>query len=112
MKRSVVCLGLVLALATCGAGAVAPPSFAAVMPGFVDDFARENPVSADALGIQSGADRLEDVSAAGHDRGIASLSAWRARFAATAQPGDGADVRADRTAMLDALDAQLIEDRL
>ena len=82
------------------------------MQAYVDDFPRENPVYADALGIQSGADRLEDVSAAGHDRGIASLRAWRARFAATARPDDGAGVRADRAAMLDTLDAQLVEDEL
>ncbi|HEV2738766.1 MAG TPA: DUF885 domain-containing protein [Candidatus Elarobacter sp.] len=89
-----------------------PVSFGDVMQAYVADFPRENPVYADALGIQSGADRLEDVSAAGHDRGIASLRAWRARFAATARPDDGAGVRADRTAMLDTLDAQLVEDEL
>nr|MDP9105556.1 hypothetical protein [Candidatus Eremiobacteraeota bacterium] len=86
MKRSVVRLAVVLALAPCGAGAAAPPSFGAVMQAYVDDFPRENPVYADALGIQTGADRLEDVSAAGHDRGIASVRTWRAKFAATAQP--------------------------
>ena len=112
MKRSAVCLAVVLAFAPCGASAAAPPSFGAVMQAYVDDFPRESPVYADELGIQTGADRLEDVSAAGHDRGIASLRAWRARFAATEQPGDGADVRADRAAMLDTLDAQLVEDGL
>jgi uncharacterized protein (DUF885 family) len=112
MKHSVVCLAAVLAFAPCGATADAPQSFEGVMQAYVDDFARENPVYADALGIQTGADRLEDVSAAGHDQGIASLRAWRARFAATARPDDGAGVRADRTAMLDTLDAQLIEDRV
>ena len=112
MKRSVVCLAAVLGFAPCGVGADAPPSFGAVMQAYIDDFPRENPVFADALGIQTGADRLEDVSVAGHDRVIASVRAWRARFAATAQPGDGAGVRADRTAMLDTLDAQLVEDGL
>ena len=82
------------------------------MEAYVADFATENPVYADALGLQRGADRLEDVSVTGHDRSIASLRSWRARFAATERPGDSADVRADRTAMLDNLDAQLVEDEL
>lgn len=113
MKRFVVCLAVLLAVAPRGAPADdAPPPFAAVMQAYLDDFARENPVYADALGIQSGADRLEDVSAAGHERGIASLRTWRARFAAGARPDDGAGVRADRIAMLDTLDAQLVEDQL
>jgi uncharacterized protein (DUF885 family) len=112
MKRSAACLAAVLACVPCGAGAGAPPPFAAVMQAYLADYAQENPVSADALGIETGADRLEDVSAAGHDRGIASLRAWRARFAATARPDDGPGVRADRTAMLDTLDAQLVEDQL
>ena len=112
MKRFVVCLGVVFALVPGGVVGQEPVSFGAVMQAYVDDFPRENPVYADELGIQSGADRLEDVSAAGHDRGIASARAWRARFAATARPEDAAGVRADRTAMLDALDAQLVEDEL
>jgi hypothetical protein len=111
MKLVAAALAALLAFAPCGAPADdAAPSFTAVMQAYLDDFARENPVYADALGIQTGADRLEDVSAAGHDRGIASQRAWRARFAATAD--DGAGVRADRTAMLDTLDAQLVEDEL
>ncbi len=113
MKRSVVCLAVSLAFAPCGAPAAgAPPPFTAVMEAYLADFPAENPVYADALGLQAGADRLEDVSAAGHDKSIASLRAWRARFAATARPDDDAGVRADRTAMLDKLDAQLIEDQL
>jgi uncharacterized protein (DUF885 family) len=114
MKRSAVCvcLAAVLGLVPCGATAAAAPPFAGVMQAYLDDYARENPVDADALGIQTGADRLDDVSTAGHDRGIAAVRAWRARFAATARPDDSADVRADRTAMLDTLDAQLVEDDL
>ena len=112
MKGSVVRLAVVLAFVPCGPSSAATPSFGAVMQAYVGDFSRENPVFADALGIQTGADRLDDVSAAGHDRFIASVRTWRARFAASAQPGDDADVRADRTAMLDTLDAQLIEDGL
>jgi uncharacterized protein (DUF885 family) len=113
MKRFVGCLAAVLFFAPCGAPAAAAPSaFAAVMDAYLADFPTENPVYADALGLQAGADRLEDVSVTGHDRSIALLRAWRARFAATERAGDGADVRADRTAMLDTLDAQLVEDEL
>lgn len=113
MKRSVLCFAAVFALLPLGAGAAdAPAPFATVMQAYLDDYARENPVAADQLGITTAADRLDDVSAAGHDRAIASLRAWRARFAATAHPEDDAGVRADRVAMLDALDAQLVEDDL
>ncbi|MDQ6940972.1 MAG: DUF885 domain-containing protein [Candidatus Eremiobacteraeota bacterium] len=113
MKRFVVCLAVLLAFAPWGAPAAgAPPPFAAVMEAYLADFPTENPVYADALGLQAGADRLEDVSAAGHDKSIASLRAWRARFVATARPDDSVGVRADRTAMLDTLDAQLVEDQL
>ncbi|HWT06405.1 MAG TPA: DUF885 family protein, partial [Xanthomonadales bacterium] len=113
MKRFVVCLSVLLALAPCGAPAAdAPPPFAAVMDAYLADFPTENPVYADALGLQAGADRLEDVSITGHARSIALLRSWRARFAATERTDDNADVRADRRAMLDTLDAQLVEDEL
>jgi len=113
MKRFGVCLSALLVIAPCGAPAAdAPPPFAAVMDAYLADFATANPVYADALGLQAGADRLEDVSITGHDHSIALLRAWRARFAATERPDDSVDVRADRTAMLDSLDAQLIEDQL
>jgi uncharacterized protein (DUF885 family) len=113
MKRCVVCLSVWLAFLPCAVPAAAdPPPFAAVMDAYLADFPTENPVYADALGLQAGADRLEDVSITGHDRGIALLRAWRARFAATERAGDDAGVRADRSAMLDTIDAQLIEDQL
>jgi len=113
MKRFVVCLCALLAFVPRGAPAAgAPPPFAAVMDAYLADFPTENPVYADALGLQAGADRLDDVSITGHDRSIALLRTWRARFAATERADDGADVRADRTAMLDTLDAQLVEDQM
>ncbi len=113
MRGVAACLAAVLALVPFGARAAdVGVTFSTVMQAYVDDFPRENPVYADMLGIRTGADRLEDVSTAGHDRAMSSLRAWRARFAATARPDDGADVRADRTAMLDTLDAQLVEDEL
>jgi len=114
MKRFTACLAVLLAFAPCAApaGDAQRPSFADVMRAYLDDFAHDNPVYADALGIETGADRLDDVSATGHARLIAALQAWRNEFAATQRPGDSADVRADRTAMLDTLDAQLVEDQL
>ena len=113
----VVCLSALLALAPCrtpsaAAPASAPPAFEAVMDAYLAEFPTENPVYADALGLQAGADRLDDVSITGHNRSIALLRTWRARFAATEGTDDGADVRADRRAMLDTLDAQLVEDEL
>ncbi len=113
MKRLVVCLSALLACGPCGASAAAAtPAFAVVMDAYLADFPTENPVYADALGLQAGADRLDDVSITGHDRSIVLLRMWRERFAATERADDGPDVRADRTAMLDTLDAQLVEDQL
>src|ERR1700676_3965496 len=113
MKRFVVCLAALLAFVPCGARAAgAASAFAVVMDAYLADFPTENPVYADALGLQAGADRLEDVSITGHDRSIALLRTWRERFAATERSDDSPDVRADRTAMLDTLDAQLVEDQL
>jgi|SRR5947209_4424273 len=114
MKRLVVvCLSALLAFVPCGATAAGDSSaFEGVMEAYLADFATENPVYADALGLQRGADQLDDVSVTGHDRSIASLRSWRARFAATERPDDSAGVRADRTAMLDGIDAQLVEDEL
>ena len=82
------------------------------MEAYLADYARVNPVAADSLGIQTYADRLEDVSAKGHADGIASLKAWRTRIAATARPDDEPGVQADRTAMLNSIDAQLVEDAM
>ncbi|MEA2786569.1 MAG: hypothetical protein QOF71_2673 [Candidatus Eremiobacteraeota bacterium] len=113
MKRFVVGLSALLAFTPCGAPAAGPPSaFAVVMDAYLADFPSANPVYADALGLTAGADRLEDVSITGHDRSIALVRTWRERFAATERSDDTPDVRADRTAMLDTLDAQLVEDQL
>ena len=112
-KRIACCLAALFALAPlCGAGARPSPPFATVMHAYLDDFVRMNPVDADALGIETGADRLDDVSARGHRNTIDALRAWRARFAETAQRDDSVDVRVDRTAMLDSIDAQLVEDEM
>lgn len=113
MKRLACCLAASFAFAPLTGAAAAPSGpFATVMQAYLDDYARLNPVDADALGITSGADRLDDVSARGHRAALAALRTWRARFAATARRDDGVDVRVDRTAMLDAIDAQLVEDEL
>ncbi len=114
MKRLGFTLALVLVLLP-GDGAVAATAaqFDVVMRAYLADFARESPVYADSLGIQTYADRLDDLSVAGHARGLASLRAWRARFADEApSSAEPAGVAADRLAMIHALDAQLVEDEL
>ena len=103
---------MLLAALQSGVAPAAAPSFASVMDAYLADYARHYPVDADGLGIQTYAARLEDVSAKGHDAGIAWQKAWRARIVATALPSDGPDVQADRRAMLNAIDAQLVEDEL
>jgi uncharacterized protein (DUF885 family) len=114
MKGAALFFAVLLAAVPSGAPAAAEtaPSFASVMDAYLADYARLYPVDADALGIQTYADRLEDVSARAHDADTAWQKAWRARIAATALPNDGPDVQADRRAMLNAIDAQLAEDEL
>src|ERR1700676_1783824 len=112
MIRAASVLAVLLAALQSGVAPAGAPSFACAMDAYLADYAREYPVDADGLGIQTYADKLEDVSAKGHDADVAWQKAWRARIVATALPSDGPDVQADRRAMLDAIDAQLVEDEL
>ena len=113
MNRAASVLAALLAVVQSGTmAAAAQPPFASVMDAYVADYAREYPVDADGLGIQTYADRIEDVSAKGHGADVAWQKAWRERIAATASPADAPDVLADRRAMLDAIDAELAEDEL
>ena len=113
MKRLAFVLAVVFALAPLRAPAAESGQFAVLMAAYVEDFAREYPVWADSLGIQTYADRLEDVSRAGHDRDVAWLRTWRSRFAyEVPRSREPADTAVDRQAMIHALDAQLAEDAL
>lgn len=86
-----------------------PEPFAALAQRFVSESERHDPLFADAIGIHTYDDSLDDYSAAGHGRRIAWLRAWRERIAAQSQEltlGDAADARA----LLDTIDLELFED--
>ena len=90
----------------------AAESFDASVTQYVNENERENPLFASRIGIYTYDDFLPDYSAAGRERHRAWLDAWRARFAASIQRDEGLGVEADRAAVIDAIDAEVYEDRM
>jgi len=89
--------------------APSPAAFTALARDFIEESERRDPLFADAIGIHTYDDALDDYSAAGHRVRIAFLRDWRARIAAAStalEPGDDADAHA----LLDTIDLELFED--
>jgi hypothetical protein len=105
---------VIFALFTCVAvlaarGSAQPTSFAALVDQYLSESEQRDPLFADRIGIHTYDDRLPDLSPSGHRATYAWEAHWRARFSAvdesTLNPGE----RADRSALIDAIDADLLE---
>jgi hypothetical protein len=83
----------------------------AVAQNYLSELQARDPLFADAIGVHDYDDRLPDYSAAGLAAQLRWLRAWRARFYALDPMLLTIGGRADRTAMLDAIDLELYEDR-
>ncbi|MDB5039758.1 MAG: hypothetical protein JWN27_484 [Candidatus Eremiobacteraeota bacterium] len=101
-------LALLAAPSPCSAIADGSTSFAALAAAFIADSQRLEPVAADYAGVTTYSDALPDRSESGHEREIAAMRAWRARFAAAPAVSD-ANTAADRRTVLDTIDQTLIE---
>ena len=104
------------ALCVCAAllpvhGVAQPAAFAALVDQYLTEAEQRNPLFADSIGIHTYDDRLPDLSPEGQQATYAWEAQWRARFAAvdgsTLNPGE----RADRSALIDSIDADLLESK-
>ena len=110
MRRIIV--GLIAAVALSAPGASAPDphaAFAQAVSQYVSEAEARDPLFADSIGVHAFDDRLPDYSAGAVARDSAWLKAWRARFSGFDAAALSEDDAADRTALLDGIDAQLLE---
>jgi len=90
-------------------GVAQSPSFAALVDRYLTESEQRDPLFADSIGIHTYDDRLPDLSPEGQQASYAWEAQWRERFAAldesTLNPGE----LADRSRLIDGIDADLLE---
>ena len=112
----VVCLTAAVGAAGCGgpaseapAPSTPPPAFAAVVDGFLEEFARMNPSIAAGNGLHQHDDTLEDFSAAGIRGQVATWQRLRSALQAVPLEGLTPDERVDHRIMAGLIDGWLLD---
>jgi hypothetical protein len=105
---------LIAALCVCGAllparGIAQSAPFAALVDQYLAESEQRDPLFADSIGIHTYDDRLPDLSPAGQQATYAWETQWRARFAVVDESTLNLGERADRSALIDGIDADLLE---
>jgi hypothetical protein len=83
--------------------------FAALVDQYLTESEQRDPLFADSIGIHTYDDRLPDLSPEGQQATYAWETQWRARFAAIDESTLNSGERADRSALIDGIDADLLE---
>lgn len=112
MLRRVLCA--TAALCACAAllparGVALSSSFAALVDQYLAESEQRDPLFADSIGIHTYDDRLPDLSPDGQRATYAWETRWRARFAGVDESGLNPGERADRSALIDSIDTDLLE---
>ena len=114
-----LCLGAGWLPARCVAQPSAQPtpsgsasnSFASLVDQYLTESEQRDPIFADRIGIHTYDDRLPDLSPEGQQANYAWEAQWRSKFAAVDETALDPGQRADRSAVIDSIDADLLEAR-
>ena len=112
MLRRVLCVAV--ALGACAAllparGIAQSAPFAALVDQYLTESEQRDPLFADSIGIHTYDDRLPDLSPQGQQATYRWETQWRARFAAIDESTLNSGERADRSTLIDGIDADLLE---
>jgi len=86
-------------------------AFAALVDQYLAESEQRDPLFADRIGIHTYDDRLPDMSPEGQKANYAWETRWRSRFAAVDEATLDLGQRADRSALIDSIDADLLEEK-
>jgi hypothetical protein len=105
---------LIAAFCACAAllparGVTESAPFAALVEQYLTESEQRDPLFADSIGIHTYDDRLPDLSPQGQQATYAWETQWRARFAAVDESTLNLGERADRSTLIDGIDADLLE---
>jgi hypothetical protein len=105
---------LIAAFCACAAllparGVTESAPFAALVDQYLTESEQRDPLFADSIGIHTYDDRLPDLSPQGQQATYAWETQWRARFAAVDESTLNLGERADRSTLIDGIDADLLE---
>jgi len=89
----------------------APAEFSTLVTQYLSESEQRDPLFADSIGIHAYDDRLPDYTPSGVAATYQWEAAWRARFAALDSAQLGMGERADLRALIDSIDADLLEAR-